>query len=107
MANRPEPAQSEPAKTYPNVDRLRADIDSGLTGDKIPANDPAAAPLGTDDEAAGASPTLDEIKEARRREIGIKRDIEATERRAGNAGFVAMGLLVAVAAFATILALLS
>ncbi|HYD31074.1 MAG TPA: hypothetical protein VEB64_09505 [Azospirillaceae bacterium] len=33
--------------------RLRADIDSGRTGDKIPAIDPAASPLGTDDEAAG------------------------------------------------------
>lgn len=33
--------------------RLRDSIDKGLTGDKVPAADPAAAPLGTDDEAAG------------------------------------------------------
>lgn len=33
---------------------LRGDIDSGRTGDKISHPDPAAAPLGTDDEAAGA-----------------------------------------------------
>lgn len=29
-------------------------IDSGQTGDKVPGFDPAAAPLGTDDEAGGA-----------------------------------------------------
>jgi len=36
-----------------SVIRLRADIDSGKTADKTPGLDPAAAPLGTDDEAAG------------------------------------------------------
>ncbi len=36
-----------------NVARLRADTDAGKTGDKTPGIDPAAAPLGTDDEAAG------------------------------------------------------
>jgi hypothetical protein len=36
-----------------NVSRLKNDINSGRTGDKVPAFDPAAAPLGTDEEAAG------------------------------------------------------
>jgi len=36
--------------------RLRDATDKGLTGDKVPAADPAAAPLGTDDEAAGTRP---------------------------------------------------
>lgn len=35
------------------VDQLRADIDHGRTGDKVAGSDPAAAPLGTDEEAAG------------------------------------------------------
>ena len=35
------------------VAQLRDDIDSGRTGDKIGGFDPAASPLGTDDEAAG------------------------------------------------------
>ena len=35
------------------VEHLRADIDSGKTGDKVAGFDPAAAPLGADDEAAG------------------------------------------------------
>ena len=36
------------------TDQLRSDIDSERTGDKQPGSDPAAAPLGTDDEAGGA-----------------------------------------------------
>jgi hypothetical protein len=34
--------------------QLRDDIDRGAWRDKIPASDPAAAPLGTDAEAGGA-----------------------------------------------------
>jgi hypothetical protein len=43
---------SEPA----TVDRLRADIDRGLIKEKVPAQDPAAAPMATDAEAGGAPP---------------------------------------------------
>ncbi len=35
------------------VEQLRDDIDHGRTGDKVDAPDPAAAPLGADEEAAG------------------------------------------------------
>jgi len=35
------------------VAQIRADIDGGRTGDKVAAIDHAAAPLGTDEEAAG------------------------------------------------------
>jgi hypothetical protein len=54
------------------VDRLRADIDRGKTGDKVPAADPAAAPLGTDDEFAGVSlaPALAARTHVREIEIG-------------------------------------
>jgi hypothetical protein len=34
-------------------DQLRAATDSGRTGDKVDHSDPAAAPLGTDEEAGG------------------------------------------------------
>ena len=40
-------------RTDGSVERLRADIDRGRTGDKIDWPDPAAAPLGTDEEAGG------------------------------------------------------
>src|SRR3954447_21139475 len=51
------------------TERLRADIDSGRTGEKVAASDPAAAPLGTDDEAAGAAPKPDDVALARSREV--------------------------------------
>lgn len=37
--------------------RLKGGIERGVSGDKIAFPDPAAAALGTDDEAAGQSPT--------------------------------------------------
>jgi hypothetical protein len=49
------------------TERLRIDIDSGKTGDKIPVADPAAAPLGTDEEAAG-TPVDPRVVEAVRQE---------------------------------------
>jgi hypothetical protein len=39
-----------------NVDQLRSRIDSRQSGDKMPWPDPAAAPLGIDDEAGGTPP---------------------------------------------------
>jgi hypothetical protein len=48
------------------AEQLRHDIDSGRTGDKIPAADPATAPLGTDDEAAGTRARPDWVALARR-----------------------------------------
>ena len=52
--------------------QLRADIDSGRTGDKVAAIDHAAAPLGTDEEAAG-TPVAAEIV-ARVREYECNRN---------------------------------
>ncbi|MBB3972009.1 hypothetical protein [Hansschlegelia beijingensis] len=46
------------------VERLRDAIDSGRTGDKAPFTDPAAAPLGADDEAAGEPPTAERTQTA-------------------------------------------
>ncbi|WP_376958346.1 hypothetical protein ABNQ39_00960 [Azospirillum sp. A26] len=55
---KPHPESDDRTPTTPSAEanRMRADIDRGLTGDKVPATDPAAAPLGTDDEAAGTTP---------------------------------------------------
>jgi hypothetical protein len=49
----------------PTSDQLRGDIDAGRTGDKLAGFDPAAAPLGTDDEAAGRRPSAARVAEAR------------------------------------------
>ena len=50
------------------ADRLRGDIDRGHPADKVPFSDPAAAPLGTDDEAAGTPPSAERVALARRHE---------------------------------------
>jgi hypothetical protein len=46
-----------------NWEQVRDRIDSGATGEKASGSDPAAAPLGTDAEAAGvpSEPTEEEI----------------------------------------------
>ncbi len=51
------------------TDRLRADIDTGRTGDKTDFSDPAAAPLGTDAEAGGVPPGADAVARAREAEV--------------------------------------
>jgi hypothetical protein len=43
------------------VSQLRAAIDAGQMRDKVNYPDPAAAPLGTDDEAAGHPPQAAEV----------------------------------------------
>jgi hypothetical protein len=49
---------------WPTADQLRAHIDSGAAGDKNPAVDPSAAPLGTDEEAAGTPLTREDLHTA-------------------------------------------
>jgi hypothetical protein len=69
-AGEEELAMASRRQTPETVERLRADIDRGLTGEKVAASDPAAAPLGSDAEAAGFPPTSSEIElEARARTL--------------------------------------
>lgn len=53
----------------PTSDRLRHAIDRGHAGDKRGFPDPAAAPLGTDDEAGGNPPTAQQRRQAWHQEI--------------------------------------
>lgn len=56
MAQRPPPETTQ---------ELKADIDAGKTGDKVPDGfDPGLATLGTDDEAAGQPATPAEVATA-------------------------------------------
>lgn len=68
------------------ADQLRADIDSGRTHDKVAHEDPAAAPLGTDDEAAGTPPTAQQVETAHREETGRTVHSPAPADRAAPAG---------------------
>ena len=52
-----EDPKSEPRTTA----RLKDDIDSGRTEDKVANFDLATSPLGTDDEAAGTPPSAERI----------------------------------------------
>lgn len=61
--------------------QLKHDINSGLTGDKVNFFDPAAAPLGTDDEAAGTPPTPEEIHQARMAERSAPMDSPGADSR--------------------------
>jgi hypothetical protein len=51
------------------TERLRKDIDAGRAGSKVDYPDPAAAPLGTDDEAAGTPSTQKQIRSAHQQEV--------------------------------------
>jgi len=76
----------------PTTAQLRHDIDTGRTGEKVAAPDPAAAPLGTDDEAAGTPPSGEAVAMAREAELKDPRQ-EAKPDRGG------LIFVVAVAAF--------
>lgn len=101
-----------------NTARLRADLDAGKTGDKTPGEDPAAAPLGTDEEAAGTpiDPELaEQARRAERRPDGEalsrqnatpdREDAPASENRTGGA-WLALRWLGAGAALCLALAAL-
>jgi hypothetical protein len=68
--------------SYPTTARLKHEIDRGRGGDKVDVNDPAAAPLETDDEAAGKPPSP-AIK-TRARRIEIDASSHSSERRDGD-----------------------
>ena len=56
-AGMPEEANQNIKHRTAGSTRLKQAIDSGHTRDKVPAFDPGAAPLGTDEEAAGTTLT--------------------------------------------------
>jgi len=62
--------------------QLRIAIDQGHAGDKVDASDPAAVPLGTDDEAGGTSNTTSQVREAAAHEVR-PRPNSARQRTAG------------------------
>jgi hypothetical protein len=69
------------------LEQLRADIDSGRTGDKVSAPDPAMAPLGTDDEAAGTPPSPAAIALTRRIETSHPTPTSAANRTGPRVDF--------------------
>jgi hypothetical protein len=91
---------SQPGTEPRTTARLRADIDDGSRGDKVDAFDPAAAPLGTDDEAAGDPPSQFRVGLAEETETGPAVVLDEEDR-----GGWAVYLLVAGAILAGCVAL--
>lgn len=56
-------------KPRATTDQLRYRIDQGAGSDKVNYADPAAAPLGTDDEAAGTPNSAAQVREAMSHEL--------------------------------------
>ncbi|WP_298958600.1 hypothetical protein [uncultured Methylobacterium sp.] len=81
-----EPIDTPPDSARPTAAQLKADIDSGRTGDKVPVFDPGLSPLGTDDEAAGHPPTPERVALARESESHANRTEPAGARGAGVQG---------------------
>jgi hypothetical protein len=78
----------------PTVEQIRRDVDTGRSGDKHAYPDPAAAPLGADEEAAGSPPRGEE----RRREDPAPSPVPV-ETREPTSGFGRhLALILAAAA---------
>lgn len=72
---------SKPSSAAP----LRKDVDTGRGRDKVNYPDPAAAPLGTDDEAAGTPISEEQLKMARAQEDRRKAVPETDHARTSGA----------------------
>ena len=96
-AAKPPPEPSDGPVT--NAAQLKAAIDAGRTGDKAAASDPAAAPLGTDEEAAGTPPRPWDDRpglRGRARRLGRAAQSPELTRNAERTPGVGLGVMVGV-----------
>src|SRR4051812_49010557 len=68
----PAPVRFNPKKPIETTEQLRIAIDQGQGGSKVDAGDPAAAPLGTDDEAGGTPNSAAQVRLAAAHEVGAR-----------------------------------
>ena len=96
------PIDQPPDSDAPTAAMLKADIDSGATGDKTEVFDPGMAMLGTCEEAAGTPLTPAQLAWARRQETfhrwknGFKTGIAHNKRDGFPTFFVGFIALVGV-----------
>lgn len=85
MARKPQRPQRRKQRGPAAANRRKAATDRGLTADKVPGFDPAAAPLATDAETVGAPPVAavePAVPETARADpAGLAADPGGTERR--------------------------
>lgn len=91
------------------ADRLRDRIDHGATRDKVDARDPAASPLGTDDEAggaagqggrSGAAAPDESVNVARSNDVRSRSRMTPSRLLAGTALLALLAIVIAVSQFA-------
>ena len=103
MAIQPRPRDQDEARKKnasgepPTVERFRDDIDQGRTGEKVDYPDPAAAPLGADEEAAD-SPVTPEQREIEARARAQNGPTPATRRQRGQELVVFYAFIICVIA---------
>jgi hypothetical protein len=96
------PIDQPPDSSAPTAAMLKADIDSGASGDKIEVFDPGMAMLGTCEEASGTPLTPSQLAWARRQETfhrwrnGVKAGIAHNKRDGFPIYFVSFIALVGV-----------
>jgi hypothetical protein len=76
------------------IEQLRAAIDDGQTADKVAVLDPAAAPLGADEECAGTPIGANEITSARARERALALPVIEARTRDRRRGQMMMWVAV-------------
>lgn len=94
--------EPSPDSAAPTTAMLKADIDSGRTGDKVEHYDVGLSPLGTDDEAAGNPPSPERIALARRMETASSQ-VRAAADVHGARKWVAPAYIGAIVAIGVIL----
>ncbi|MCJ2051795.1 hypothetical protein [Methylobacterium sp. J-070] len=93
-----------PASNRPTTAMLKADIDSGATGDKVADYDPGLSQLGTDDEAAGNPPSQERIALARKTEAASVR-VRKAARPLGLNNWIVPGFCTMIGAIGAVLTL--
>jgi hypothetical protein len=98
----PAAAEFDPDTVIETTEQLRIAIDQGHAGDKVDAGDPAAAPLGTDDEAGGTPNTPAQVRLAAAQEVRARPDKDRQRNSGiGHAwwliGFILVAGLVIIA----------
>jgi hypothetical protein len=78
----PAPVRFNPKKPIETTEQLRIAIDQGQGGTKVDAGDPAAAPLGTDDEAGGTPNSAAQVRLAAAHEVRARLN-SARQRTSG------------------------
>lgn len=93
-----------PYSDRPTTAMLKADIDSGATGDKVAAYDPGLSQLGTDDEAAGNPPSHERIALARKTEAATAGVRKAAQPHGLN-NWIVPGFCTAIGGMGAVLTL--